>query len=167
MGFEFSLLPSSVSTQMAIAKIIKSNEITYQYGLTLTQADAVQLVEIRSQALSTNGRVEFGGGIIDKLIMEFCDSPYISQSEYPILIGELIEIFYYFKNECLEQLSDDELIKLMKDYFDNRCHGSLELLQNRELEQLARNIRYGEDDPTCLDSEDEIEQEDFYGEEDV
>ena len=146
MNKNFNLIPAVLMNKLAITEIINCNEITLRYGLVLSQTDAKALVEIRSEALEHNGRIEFKGGIINKLIMEFCDSPFLSQYNYAETLGELIETFYYFKNETLDEMGDDELISLMKEYFDKNCQGSLELLQNRELEVLARNIRYGESD---------------------
>ena len=52
------------------------NELNQIYGLTLTEADITELVELRGQALCSTGRVEFGGGILPKLIRVFCKSPY-------------------------------------------------------------------------------------------
>jgi len=40
-------------------------------------------------------------------------------------------------------MSDDDLIKFMKNSFDGKCQGSLELLSGRELANMARNLRYG------------------------
>lgn len=142
MDNNFTLIPAVLMNKLAISEIINCNEITRRFGLVLSPADAKSLVEARSEALSSNGRIEFKGGIINKLIMEFCDSPYLSQYNYVETLSELVETFYYFKNETLDEMSDDELISLMKDYFDKNCQGSIELLQNRELEVLSRNIRY-------------------------
>ena len=77
----------------------------------------------------------------------------------------MIEIFYYFKNETLDLIGDDELIELMRDYYENRCKGSLELLKYRELEKLSKNIRYGITDYADLgsDTNEESEEEDFNG----
>ena len=47
------------------------NELNQIYGLTLTEADITELVELRGQALRSTGRVEFGGGILPKLIRAF------------------------------------------------------------------------------------------------
>jgi hypothetical protein len=58
------------------AEIVKLNQMTERYGLTLTHAQAVELVETRSLALSDSKRIELGGGIIDKIITAFCDSPF-------------------------------------------------------------------------------------------
>jgi hypothetical protein len=137
------LIPELLLTQQAHKEIIKCNEFTVEYGLKLSEEDTKSLVETRSEALSKNGRIEFGGGIVNKIIVEFCDSPYISQYNYISTINELLEIFYYYKNETLDFISDDELIYIMKEFFDNSCQGSLELLQDRELYKVAHNIKYG------------------------
>lgn len=146
MHGSFTLIPSSVLNQLAIAEIVHCNKMTSRYGLTLSQADALELAATRSEALSNYGRIEFTGGIISKLILRFSDSPFLTKYNYVTTLNDLIETFYYFKNETLDEISDDELIPLMKMYFDHRCQGSMELLQNRELEILAGNVRYGMSD---------------------
>jgi len=152
---------SSMLEKKAVDEIVKCNEFTVNYGLILSKQDAIELVETRTNALKDNRRIEFGRGVIDKIIKEFCDSPYISQSNYAETLHALIEMFYYYKNETLDKLSDDELIKFMKNAFDGRCFGSLELLECRELENLARNIRYG--NPYDLSGEfDEEDEDDVY-----
>ena len=45
------------------------------------------------------------------------------------------------KNETDEKLSDNELIDYMKTFFNGSCEGSLELLESRELDSLARALR--------------------------
>ena len=150
MSNAFMMIPPIMVHKLAVTEIMTSNEITSRYGLVLSQAEAQELVETRAEALNSNGRVEFGGGIINKLIMKFCNSPFLSQFNYSATLNELIETFYYFKNETLDEISDDELLSLMKKYFDHNCQGSIELLQHRELEALARNIRYGVSDYTNL-----------------
>lgn len=142
---DIKLIPiaSGLMQKQAVSEVIKCNDITINFGLVLTPAQAVELVETRFQALSANGRIEFGGGVIEKIIRVFCDSPYISMHNYTQTIHELIEIFYYYKNETMDLLSDDELIKHMKTAFDGICQGSLDLLSGRELDRVARNLRSG------------------------
>ena len=139
--------------QQSINEILKCNEETAEYQLTLSKEEAVQLMDTRKDALAATQRIEIGGGIINKMIYKFKDSPYISQYNYVHTISELIDIFYYFKNETLDEVSDDELIELMKELFDQKCHGSIELLQGRELEKYAHDIRFG----TC-DFEEETDE---------
>lgn len=166
MSFEIMNISLSLIEKQAVQEIEKCNDFTTQYGLVLTHKDAVELVETRTYALKSNGRIEFGGGVINKIIREFCDSPNISMHNYAETLHELTEIFYYYKNETLDLISDDDLIKFMKDSFDGKCQGSLELLSGRELYNMARNLRYGYDpdyseDLEC-DEEDENEEYDEY-----
>lgn len=135
-------LSTSLQKQAA-DKIMKCNDFTVYFGLALTHAQAVELVETRTHSLKENGRIEFGGGVIDKIIKEFCDSRYIYASNYTKTMHELIEIYYYYKNETLDLIDDDDLIGFMKAAFDGVCQGSLDLLAGRELYRLARNLRYG------------------------
>lgn len=142
----FELIPFAspgLIQKQAVNEVIHCNDLTERYGLVLTQAQAIELVETRSVALRDNGRIEFGGGVIDKIIKEFCDSSYISMHNYTRTLHELIEIFYYYKNETMDLISDDDLIKFMKTAFDGVCQGSLDLLSGRELYRLAKNLRFG------------------------
>lgn len=143
MSFELISFNSGLIQKQAVNEIVKCNDYTERFGLVLTQKQAIELVETRSLSLRDNGRIEFGGGVIDKLIKEFCDSPYISMHNYESTLHELIEMFYYYKNETMDLISDDELIKFMKSSFDGICQGSLDLLSGRELFRLAKNLRYG------------------------
>lgn len=124
--------------------LLETNDYTRQYGLALTHTDALSVVEARDIALRDYGRVELGVGMTDRLIMTFCDSPYLNSENYAETVCALTELFYYMKGETFDRLTDDELLQLMKRYFDGECGGSLELLAERELETTARNIRaYG------------------------
>ncbi|MCL1983102.1 MAG: DUF6323 family protein [Clostridiales bacterium] len=143
MSFEIVPFVSGLVQEQAALEVMKCNDFTARFGLVLTPAQAVELVETRSASLRENGRIEFGGGVIDKIIKEFCDSPYIFNHNYAQTIHELLEIFYCYKNETLDLIGDDDLVKHMKTAFDGICQGSLDLLSGRELARLARNLRFG------------------------
>ncbi|UWG95577.1 DUF6323 family protein [Dehalobacter sp. DCM] len=145
---EIILFPPATISKAALEEVIHCNEITLRYGLELSCEEALDLIETRSRSLLSYGRIEFAGGVINKIILAFCNSPYLSHHNYAETLNDLLETFYYYKNETLDEISDDELITLMKDYFDHQCQGSIALLQNRELELLARNVRYGVADYT-------------------
>ncbi|MFW2491579.1 DUF6323 family protein [Clostridium chromiireducens] len=134
-------------------EIIECNEVTRDYSLKLNEEDVKEIIKTRNIALEKSGRIEFNGQIINKLIIAFRDSPYISQHNYSETINELVEIFYNYKNETLDFIGDEELIEIMKEYFDNYCQGSLELLEGKVLYKIADNIRNGVKDYTNLDSE--------------
>lgn len=163
MTFELSIFGGSFNQALvqkqAVNEVMKCNDLTMRFGLMLTEPQAIALVETRSYSLKQTGRIEFGGGIIDKIITEFCDSPYISMHNYEQTLHELVEVFYHYKNETLDIISDDDLVSYMKNTFDGVCQGSLELLLGRELDRLARNLRFGysaeyNDDTPNTDEED-------------
>ncbi|MHB9944321.1 hypothetical protein CF095_02780 [Clostridium botulinum] len=133
--------------------VIQCNEVTREYGLKLSDKDVKEIIDTRNIALQKSGRIEFNGQIINKIITAFCDSPYISQYNYSETINELVEIFYNYKNEALDYISDDELIEIMKESFDNYCQGSLEILEGKVLYKISENIRYGVKDYTNLKNE--------------
>ena len=166
MAFELCLFSGALVEKQAVSEVMKCNDLTVRFGLVLTEKQALALVETRSFALKENGRIEFGGGVIDKIINEFCDSPYLSMHNYEETLHELLEIFYYYKNETLDLISDDDLVKYMKNAYDGTCQGSLELLSGRELYNLARNLRYGyspdySDDAVELGEDEEGEYDEY------
>lgn len=129
------------STQNQIQKVMQTNQYTEQFGLTLSEKDAELLVQERKNSLKEQQRVEFGEGILTKIIELFCDSPYIQEEEYTFIVARLQEIFYLYKNESLDELTDDELLVYMKEKFDGECEGDLEYLEGTVLEEFARKIR--------------------------
>lgn len=128
-----------------IAKVIETNHMTARFGLALTEEEAERIVNKKNEVLKRQRRVEFGAGIIEKLIYEFCDSAYLDSSNYVETIIRLQEIFYCYKNEVLDEVSDDELLHFMKKQFETRCHGDLDYLESTCLENFARAIRAGYD----------------------
>ena len=81
--------------------------------------------------------------MIKKLIHSFSGSPYINAENYEETLHRLIDIFYSFKSETWESVSDNQLIEFMKDAFDGSCRGSLELLEAREMALLSSHIHSG------------------------
>lgn len=132
-----------IKQQENINNILSYNKYTNKYGLLLTEKQATALVKSQKNSLQKTGRIELGNGIIDKLIIAFYDSPYISQPNYEETLHELIDLFYDFKNDTWESVTDNELINFMSTAFNETCHGSLELLTSRELMQLTQHIHEG------------------------
>ncbi|HPE95398.1 MAG TPA: DUF6323 family protein [Bacillota bacterium] len=153
MAYDLELLSFRSLDAKSEASVAECNEETVNYGLVLSKNDIHDLIETRDNALIATGRVEFGGGIIERIIYKFCDSPYIWQSNYAQTINDLTEIFYFFKNETLDSLTDEELLTVMKEAFDAPCAGSTELLASREMIWFSRNRRYGLYHTDAFDSE--------------
>jgi hypothetical protein len=140
-SFELSITKTE---QLSAAEELRQcNAITGQFGLSLSEKQIAEIVEKRFEALNATGRVEFGRGITKMLVEAFCDSPFIYQENYEETILELLDSFYYFKNESEDRIPDDELIGIMREKFDTVCQGSMEYLSGTTLEDLCRNTRYG------------------------
>lgn len=118
--------------------LLDANPVLQQFGLALSGPDAHKLALADQKLLQNTGRVAFGGGVAHKLALAFCDSPYIDNRTLVDSLEELTDIFYYYKNETAERLTDEELIAFMEKNFNGVCQGSFELLRTRELDALAR-----------------------------
>ncbi len=141
-----------LQTAKAAEELRQCQDFSARYGLVLGETDITELVQLRKEALHATGRVELGGGILPKLIRAFASSPYIDQQNYAVTLGDLQDAFYYFKNESMEQFSDDDLIEFMEQVFNGCAQGSTELLCSISLEDLCRWAR----NPEAFQEEREI-----------
>lgn len=123
-----------------VNEILQMNEQTSKYGLVLSAEETAQLLESRNRCLQQLGRVELGIDVSKSIIQSFCSSTYIKPEEYASTLNELQEVFYFMKNETEDKIGDTELIRIMKDYFENNCGGSLEFLKS-ELQVFAEDFR--------------------------
>lgn len=150
-----------------VAKILACNEKSSRYGLVLREEEVKELMVCRKDSLKENQRIEFGEGILPVVIDAFCDSDYINQENYTEMLGQLQEIFYLYKNESQDELTDVELIDFMRKQFDTVCFGDLEYLRGTCLERFSRAVRSGyqcqmqhrlRDEYTLRDVENEYEK---------
>ncbi len=139
-GLTVAGVNNQLTQRLQTDAILSCNEITSVYGLTLTERQAAALAETCLETLQKTGRIELGESAVQKLILRFCDSPYLSKDNYEAALHELIELFYNFKNDVSDSIGDDLLINYMKQNFDGVCHGSLELLADNALPLLVRKI---------------------------
>ena len=129
--------------QNQLSKMMETNRLTQQYGLALTEQEAKLIVSERASALQKERRVEFGESITPKIIYEFCDSDFIDQNNYVETLIRLQEIFYLYKNEMQDEISDDELLHFMKEQFEQTCFGDLDYLEGTCLNIFSQAIRAG------------------------
>ncbi len=130
-------------------KLHNRNELTLRYGLSLSDVQIHSLITAQSATLRETGRIEFGEGILPRLIYTFCDSPYIDQNNYFDTLLALQDLFYTYQNELGDALSDDELLDAMQHLYNGKAQGSLEYLENvtnSELAHAAFPEKYGEED---------------------
>ena len=153
----------TIQKSQAMTELRDCNYLTGKYGLKLSESQITNLVTQRFEVLQSTGRVEFGAGVLPKLIEAFCDSVYITQENYEESIATLQELFYYYKNESLDTISDDELIEFMRSNFDGPCQGALDYLSDTSLEALCRNARYDKNGVLRADESDDenMDEEDW------
>ena len=143
MENEFFELMQEEKKQNELATIISVNEKTQHFGLALSRQNAEELMACRNESLKKYQRVEFGKGILDKLIFTFCDSQYIYQDNYLDTLRQLQDIFYEFKNAAEDKITDEELLTFMREQFESVCYGDTEYLENTCLARFAKAIRAG------------------------
>lgn len=126
-----------------LGEIVGFNEKSSRFGLMLTEQEAQALMECRNESLLKYKRVEFGKGILEKLMFVFCDSQYLIRDHYLEALEKLQDIFYLFKNETQDRMTDDEILHFMREQFDGVCAGDIQYLESTCLERLSRAVRQG------------------------
>ncbi len=134
-----SLAAGSLSPE-TVEEVTALNTLTAAQGLTLTEAQAAELVAARREALVQTGRVEFGSGVTEKLIRAFYISPYLTKETYAETLRALTELFYQLKNETDDRVGDDALLAEMRARFDGDCGGSLDLLAGDAMPAFVRDL---------------------------
>ncbi|MBO5113125.1 MAG: hypothetical protein J6C12_07240 [Lachnospiraceae bacterium] len=57
--------------------------------------------------------------------------------------ARLQEIFYTFKNETLDEITDDELLEFMREQYEEKCCGDTEYMEGTFLSDFAQMVRSG------------------------
>ncbi len=118
-----------MNRQTLARQVLETNCYTQKYGLVLREEDAALLAQERTNVLKAERRVEFGQSIMPKIIYTFCDSSYVNQDNYCDSLARLQEIFYQYKNEMEDEITDDELLEFMREQFENVCCGDFGYLE--------------------------------------
>lgn len=149
---------AQIQLRAAATELESCNRVTERHGIMLSQQDIQALVLGRLDALQETERVEFGGGVAKDLVLAFAGSAYVSQEDFVETVLELQDLFYEFKNESLEQITDDELIVTMRSLFDDVAQGDLGRLTEALLDGLGRHVRElgGGDDAADPDADDAV-----------
>lgn len=132
-----------LNKQTQLKEIMELNGRTEEFGLVLSREDTELLIEERQNILKQERRVEFGQGILPRLIFAFCDSEYIMQDNYVQSLIRLQEIFYHYKNEMEDEITDDELLNFMREQFETTCFGDFNYLEGTCLDIFSEAIRAG------------------------
>lgn len=116
------------------------NATTSEYGLVLTVKQVNRLSDAVQRALRESGRIEIGAGIMPVLAAEFCTSIFVNQENYAALLEELIYIFFQVKTAVCDRITDKDLVRLLKDYYENKAFGSVEIIRERDIDLLVKYI---------------------------
>ena len=139
----FSL--TAVNDKKLVLDLVEASVFAETHGLFITAQIAEDIAASRREALKNNGRVELRSDAIIRLTRAFSGSCYIEQSQFAHIIGEIIDLFYYIKNETENIVSDDDLISEMLETFDETCHGDIENMQSKGLEKILRRVKFGDE----------------------
>ena len=121
-------------------EILALNEKSNIYGLTLNKEDVKEIINSRDNTLKSYGRIELDIGITKMIIENLYKSQYTDKDDYVYAINDLHEIFYYLKNETLDQISDKDIIEIIDEFYNNCC-GRIDIVQEK-CEEFAKNYRW-------------------------
>ena len=125
------ILSSLQKNAMIAAKneILKINDQSSVYGLTLTPDDVEEVIKSRGYSLKTYGRIDLNMDATKKIINKIYTSQYTDKDDYVEIINELPDVFYYLKNETLDKISDDEIIDLIGEFYE-KSSGRIDNIEN-------------------------------------
>lgn len=123
-----------------VTQLLKINDEIQDNELMLSTSDAISIIETREQVLGKYDRIEIGLDPISLIVKKFKGSSFIDSNNYVNTINDLIELFYYMKNETYDKIGDNELICILYDSYNTECFGAIELLRTK-MEEYARNFR--------------------------
>lgn len=137
------ILSSLQEKSMNIAKneILKINEESSVYGLILTSENVEEIIKSRGYSLKTYGRIDLNMDSTKKIINKIYISQYTDKDDYVEIINDLQDIFYYLKNETLDKISDNEIIDIIGEFYEETS-GRIDNVQNLA-EKYALDFRLG------------------------
>lgn len=133
----------SADSSVQEERLLALNDRLAEYGLVLSAEDVREILVERRVALREAERVELGESIAPRLVEAFYDSDYIDRQNFVETVIRLQEIFFLYKNEVIDTMSDEELLHVMRMLFDRCCYGDVEMFESTVLEAFARAIRAG------------------------
>lgn len=139
-SFDLSLQADILPESEKLRALMAENSESAAFGLSLSPEQAQELIAVQAGSLRAAGRIELGCGPAPLLAAAFCSSPYMNSENYAPALAGLVELFYTFKNETMELVSDRALISYMARAFNGPCRGSVELLAGEYLPRLVKKV---------------------------
>ncbi|MDP4152974.1 MAG: DUF6323 family protein [Bacillota bacterium] len=124
-----------------ITELTSLNIELREHGLSLTQGDAEDIVDLRDKTLKNLGRVELDMTVSKELIKKLSDSPYITQDTLVETVADAYDVFHFIKNLTSDQIPDEDIISAITVYFNEVCRGSAELLMGKGAECIIKNYK--------------------------
>lgn len=114
------ILSSIQDKSIIVAKndLLKINDESSAYGLILTPQDVEEIIKSRGYSLKNYGRIDLNMDVTKKLINKIYTSQYTDKDDYVEIINDLQDIFYYLKNETLDEISDNEIIDIIVEFYE-------------------------------------------------
>ena len=109
MERELIRLSSDVVKQSTVREIVSLNTLSSQYGLSLQGRQTERAHRVTAPVPLRRGQDGLQRRHSRKDNSRFCSSPYLQQENYVETLCELVDIFYYYKNELPSGLSDEGL----------------------------------------------------------
>jgi len=137
------IILSSLNSNLEVIQeqeLLELNENSRSYGLTLNKEDIKEIINSRNNTLKSYGRIELDINVTKSIIENLYKSQYTDRDDYVELINDLQEVFYYLKNETLDQISDIEIIDIIDEIYNN-CSGRIDIVQEK-CEEFAKRYRY-------------------------
>lgn len=137
------ILSSIQDKSIIVAKndLLKINDESSAYGLILTPQDVEEIIKSRGYSLKNYGRIDLNMDVTKKLINKIYTSQYTDKDDYVEIINDLQDIFYYLKNETLDEISDNEIIDIIVEFYE-KTSGRIENIQNLT-EKFALEYKLG------------------------
>ncbi|XAM44571.1 hypothetical protein TPDSL_10760 [Terrisporobacter petrolearius] len=137
------ILSSIQNKSIIVAKneLLKINDESSAYGLILTPQDVEEIIKSRGYSLKNYGRIDLNMDVTKKLINKIYTSQYTDKDDYVEIINDLQDIFYYLKNETLDEISDNEIIDIIVEFYE-KTSGRIENIQNLS-EKFALEYKLG------------------------
>jgi len=116
------------------------NAVIAEKGLYLPQNDVREIVRVRMRALVENCRFEIGIASIEKIVNSIYTSPFVNRSNFTETLCTFIRLFYYIKTASYDSISDEDVIRVLKDMYENVCYGSLKEMKGKEVDIILNYI---------------------------
>ena len=117
--------------------LVSLNSDLDSYGLYITDRQIKRISDARSRALRDSGRVELGSGIVPVIAKEFSSCVFVNEKNFADVIEKLTYIFFAVKTASCDRISDKNLIRLMKDFYENRYFGFAGNFGERDVDILV------------------------------